>query len=190
MSKGDTRNKILDAAEKLFSRNGYDGTATRVIASEAGITEMTLFNHFPTKELLYKTVVKGRYLAVEIESVLSDLSYGDLEKDLQRISAKLIDNYLNNKYILMMRLKEKKRFQNDERFKLAKDPILRQIKPVFEAYSRQGIFYESSESVALLFIATLKGLFNVCLLDGKKQKDVQDLISQYVYTFCHGVIKN
>jgi AcrR family transcriptional regulator len=189
VAKQDTRNKILKAAETLFSKNGFDGTPTKRIASEAGITEMTLFNHFPSKELLYKTVVKERFLAVEIESVLSELSYDDLERDLKIISLKLIDNFLNNKYILMMRLKEKKSFQNDDRFKLEQDPILKQILPVFRKYDEKGLIESSGDSGALLFIAAIKGLFHVCLLDGKGESEIQEMIGSYVTTFCHGMVK-
>src|SRR6185295_6542252 len=48
--KADTREKILQAARRLFADNGYDGTTTRDIAQAAEIATGTLFNYFPTKE--------------------------------------------------------------------------------------------------------------------------------------------
>jgi AcrR family transcriptional regulator len=45
-----TRRRILDAARRLFARDGFDGSATRDLAREAGIAAGTLFNYFPTKE--------------------------------------------------------------------------------------------------------------------------------------------
>ena len=36
----------------LFAEHGYDATATAEIAEHAGVSEMTLFRHFPTKEAL------------------------------------------------------------------------------------------------------------------------------------------
>jgi len=44
--------KILQAAGKLFSRQGYYGTSTREIAGLAGVSENTLFRHFDNKENL------------------------------------------------------------------------------------------------------------------------------------------
>ncbi|HTX61163.1 MAG TPA: helix-turn-helix domain-containing protein, partial [Methanobacterium sp.] len=38
-----TEQKILKTALKLFSEKGYGGATTRVIAAEAGFTEMTLY---------------------------------------------------------------------------------------------------------------------------------------------------
>src|SRR3954452_20622076 len=45
-----TRRRILEAAQRLFARDGFDGTATRDLAREAGIAAGTLFNYFATKE--------------------------------------------------------------------------------------------------------------------------------------------
>lgn len=36
----------------MFAERGYDSTATAEIAERAGVSEMTLFRHFPTKEAL------------------------------------------------------------------------------------------------------------------------------------------
>ena len=43
---------VLDTALKLFVENGFHGTATSKIASEAGVANGTLFNYFKTKEEL------------------------------------------------------------------------------------------------------------------------------------------
>jgi AcrR family transcriptional regulator len=49
----ETRERILDAALRVYVQNGTRGATTRRIAESAGLTEVTLFRHFPTKaELL------------------------------------------------------------------------------------------------------------------------------------------
>ena len=53
----DTRNRILKAALELFSTHGYTAATTRQIAGLAGVTEVTLFRHFPAKEKLFEEVV-------------------------------------------------------------------------------------------------------------------------------------
>src|SRR5262245_15256264 len=49
-TKAKTREQILDAAQKLFTGQGFEGTTTRDIAREARIATGTLFNYFATKE--------------------------------------------------------------------------------------------------------------------------------------------
>lgn len=51
-----TANRILDAAEALFARNGYEATSLRDIAAEAGIQQPGLYKHFASKEDLYRQV--------------------------------------------------------------------------------------------------------------------------------------
>jgi AcrR family transcriptional regulator len=45
--------RILQAAGKLFARQGYHGTSTREIARLAGVSENTIFRHFENKEKLF-----------------------------------------------------------------------------------------------------------------------------------------
>ena len=47
-----TKERILAAAELVFSRDGFQGATTREIAREAGVNEVTLFRHFHSREQL------------------------------------------------------------------------------------------------------------------------------------------
>jgi AcrR family transcriptional regulator len=49
--------KIIEAATKLFARQGYHGTSTRQIAHLAGVGENTLFRQFNHKEDLFWSVL-------------------------------------------------------------------------------------------------------------------------------------
>lgn len=91
-SKGErTARRILDVAEDLFARQGYDGTSLRQIAEGVGIREPGLYNHFASKQALYEAVlfrglnpmaeVLARHLAsashlrdyTELPAVMTDL---------------------------------------------------------------------------------------------------------------------
>ncbi|WP_423461817.1 TetR/AcrR family transcriptional regulator [Promicromonospora sp. MS192] len=50
-----TRARILDAALDLFERQGYAATTVNQIADAAGVTPMTFFRHFPTKDAVLVT---------------------------------------------------------------------------------------------------------------------------------------
>ena len=45
-----TRTALLRAALELFDERGYDGTTAAAIADRAGVSEMTFFRHFPSKD--------------------------------------------------------------------------------------------------------------------------------------------
>jgi AcrR family transcriptional regulator len=57
------RNKILDAALRVFAEMGYRGATTRRIAQEADVNEVTLFRQFGSKDELIRAAVK--YAALE-----------------------------------------------------------------------------------------------------------------------------
>lgn len=46
----DTRERLQAAALELFGRDGYDGVTVEQIAAAAGVTPMTFFRHFATKD--------------------------------------------------------------------------------------------------------------------------------------------
>ena len=51
---------VLDAAARLFCRQGYEGTSVRDIARAAGMLPGSLYCHFPTKEdLLVAVYLRG-----------------------------------------------------------------------------------------------------------------------------------
>lgn len=190
MAKLDTRKKILEAAEELFSINGYNGVPTKKIASYAGVTEMTLFNHFKNKELLYKTVVKERFLELDVKSAITNLTYDDLESDLKKIAMKMIDIFMKNRNILMMRLKEKQSFLDDSNFNLDNDPMFLTIIPVFNIYEEKSMISGNGKENALIFIAAFKGICYVSVMEDKSIEYVTRLINNLIHVFCNGIISN
>ncbi|MFJ4595003.1 TetR/AcrR family transcriptional regulator [Kitasatospora sp. NPDC088861] len=50
--KAATREKIADAALRLFLERGYDAVGIRDVAAEADVAVTTLFSHFASKEAL------------------------------------------------------------------------------------------------------------------------------------------
>jgi AcrR family transcriptional regulator len=47
-----SRQKLLDAAMRVFAESGFRGATTRRIAEAAGVNEVTLFRHFKSKTAL------------------------------------------------------------------------------------------------------------------------------------------
>lgn len=51
--------RILAAAEALFSRDGFDAVSINAIADKAGVSKANVFHHFKTKNDLYLAVLKA-----------------------------------------------------------------------------------------------------------------------------------
>ena len=52
-----SRERILEAAARVYARHGFRGATTRRIAIEAGVNEVTLFRTFGSKSVLLEAVL-------------------------------------------------------------------------------------------------------------------------------------
>jgi AcrR family transcriptional regulator len=64
--KNPTQDRILDAAVQLFSRQGFTGSSTHEIARLAGVSEVTVFRHFPRKRDLFWAATESRLRRLRI----------------------------------------------------------------------------------------------------------------------------
>lgn len=68
-----TRERILEAAEEVFVRFGYEGARMDQIAEVAGVRKANIYYYFDGKEQLYRALVE-RILEVLIEDIRTYLS--------------------------------------------------------------------------------------------------------------------
>lgn len=57
LTADERRQSILDAALRIFSRDGYDGATVAEIAGEARIAEALIYRHFSSKEALFQALI-------------------------------------------------------------------------------------------------------------------------------------
>lgn len=82
----DHRDKILRAAEALFSKQGFHGTGLRDIADRAEVSVGNIYNHFATKEALFEALLgqlEKEYLdpSTPLARALMDVEFpAELEK--------------------------------------------------------------------------------------------------------------
>ncbi len=69
------RAAILEAAQRLFMRNGYDGSSMDAIATEAGVSKLTVYSHFTDKETLFSFAVKSK-CQQQVPELLFELAEG------------------------------------------------------------------------------------------------------------------
>ena len=64
--------EILDVAEELFMKQGYNDTSTRQIAKILGITQPNIYYHFKNKENIYYQVMLR--LSTEVGASLTEIA--------------------------------------------------------------------------------------------------------------------
>jgi AcrR family transcriptional regulator len=81
-----TRARIREVANRLFMERGYDTVTVAEVAREAGVSSVTVFNHFPRKEDLFldrtvdavellRAAVRDRPHGTDVLTSLHDASF-------------------------------------------------------------------------------------------------------------------
>jgi len=55
--------RVLAAAKKHFTEHGYGGASIDAIAAESGVSKVTIYSYFPTKEALFQAGINSRVKA-------------------------------------------------------------------------------------------------------------------------------
>ncbi len=131
-----TKAKILDAAIKLFARNGYDRVGIRQIAKEAGINSSMISYYFASKENLYKTVL-SLYLD-EFKEMVLNLSIDD-EKEFIKSFIKAHIAILKKRGKDVALIMAREHMDDQGRFKEFFSELLGEIRARLEHVFRKGI---------------------------------------------------
>jgi len=89
MEKTDKRTSILEAAEKLFSEFGYEGSSTRQIARESGANMAMINYYFGSKEGVFMEIMTKRI--TDFKDQLNLISQGT-ETGMEKL-LKVVDGY-------------------------------------------------------------------------------------------------
>lgn len=68
ISASATTRVILDAAQRLFLKAGYDGVNLEQVARAAGVSRQTVYNQFGSKDAVFQAVVKRHWETVRGET--------------------------------------------------------------------------------------------------------------------------
>jgi AcrR family transcriptional regulator len=69
----ERRQAILEAALRVWSKRGFDGTSVAEVAREAGLTKGTLYLYFPGKQALLEETLRRYSLRPDVEAGLARL---------------------------------------------------------------------------------------------------------------------
>ncbi len=158
MGTSTTREQLLKATLKLISEKGYLGATTREIAQEAGVTELTLFRHFGSKERLFEALLNSYTFLPMLRDLLPELTELSCEDALRLLATRFL-----------LSLKERKSM-------------------VKILYSEVNVYPEKVRKVYNTFIdevrATLAGYFNTLQQQGK----LRNISPEMAARVFHGLI--
>ena len=140
-----TRQRLLDAAARVFARNGLEGATTREIAREAQVNEVTLFRHFKTKDNLLSEVVRRTFDQQEETLAAPDpaapRAEGSLRASLRRFAQRYGELLESNLPFIRALIGEIHRYREHEIrvFKGIFAPLKAELLATVEAAQKRGL---------------------------------------------------
>ncbi|QIL90021.1 TetR/AcrR family transcriptional regulator [Microbulbifer harenosus] len=98
------RQAILDAAKHLFLTHGFTGTSMDAVASEAGVSKLTVYNHFSDKETLFTAAIEAKCVS-QMPVIMFNLEPGMPVADiLQKIGEAFLNMIYQEDSLNLVRL--------------------------------------------------------------------------------------
>jgi AcrR family transcriptional regulator len=82
----ETRDRILQAAEKMFALRGYEGTGVAEICSAAGVSKGAFYHHFTSKQAVFDTLLMEWLHGLDRGQIAVRQNAGDVPETLIRMS--------------------------------------------------------------------------------------------------------
>jgi AcrR family transcriptional regulator len=185
-----TPDAILSAAHDLFTRRGYHGTSMRAIAKEAGIALGGIYNHFESKESIFREILLAYHPYHEILPALANGSHTSLE-DLFREAARLIDQTLSERpEVFNLMFIEMVEFRGQHAPELL-ERILPEIGRTLERLNRSGDRLRPIPipMVWRIFIGTVLGYFVSKQAIGPlaPPEFTENALEHFIGVFLHGI---
>lgn len=164
-----TKERILEEALTLFSRQGYKATGVRQIAAAVGIRDASLYKHFKSKEDIFRGIMAlieehiggfspelglPRWEGESLDADTEPLVHLDLET-MKAISRKAFLFYLTDPYLSRFRrLAHLERYREPEiyrrYYKLFMEDAVSYLTRLFEVLMKRGTFRQGDPRGAAL----------------------------------------
>jgi AcrR family transcriptional regulator len=174
----DTRRKILDAAQEVFSQNGYHMATMDMIAEKAGVAKGTLYYNFPSKVSLFTEVIKEgfRYIGQR----LNDIAYSEYSPDRQVLNC--IDFFIdycveNSSFVNILFFELTGSI--DKEIRDVADGLIRELADIVANVMKEGMIYSVIRSMdadiaSYALLGAMQGVMGR-YVRGKEKPDVKKI---------------
>lgn len=172
--KIDKKQAILDAAEKLFSETGYEGTSTRHIAKEANANMAMINYYFSSKEGVFVEIMSERISSFSKQlKIINEDKITALEK-LHKVIEGYVNRIFSNITFYKMMHRELSLTQRPLIFDKIRDAITNNMQ-LIERIIMEGISGGSFNEIDVrMLIATIMGTITNIAISPTKISDQTD----------------
>ena len=193
--KDATKQKLLKATLKMISEKGYLGATTREIARQAGVTELTLFRHFGTKEQLFEELLQSYTFLPKLRELLPELDSLPYDEALTLVATRFLLTLKERKSMLKIFFSEIHLYP--DRIKRIYISFLDEMRSTlasyFAALQKKGVLRQvSAETAAAAFFGMLFNYFRseeIMKENGMTRQRMEKRVKEFVDIFIHGTLQ-
>lgn len=197
MKKIDTKKCLLEATLKLISEKGYRGATTRKIAQEAGVTELTLFRHFGSKEKLFKELLGSYTFLPRLKELLPKLDGLSSREALELIATRFLLTLKERKSMVRIIYSEYTTYPENIREVYNKFVLEMRttLAAYFEGLQKRGVLRKniSPAMTARMFLWIIFSYFRseeIMQSSGMKKTAMEKQIREMIDIFMSGTVNN
>ncbi|HEY3945013.1 MAG TPA: TetR/AcrR family transcriptional regulator [Solirubrobacteraceae bacterium] len=189
----EKRRVILDAAVRVFARQGFHTSRVSDIADQAGVAYGLVYHYFPSKEAILDTLFLERWEFMLQAIAEADAVHGAAREKLRAIAAFIVDSYRHDPELMKVIIVEVTRAANTfGRTHLEKiRDAYRLIAEIVARAQREGAFRSEvpPEFAALAFYGLVEQVLTGWIFDSAPVGDDQFEMSKrmIVETICRGL---
>ncbi len=187
--------ELLQAALKVVSEKGYLGATTREIARQAGVTELTLFRHFGSKEKLFGGLLETHTFLPKLKELLAELESLSYEEALRLIATRFLLSLKERKSMIKIMHSEINLYPEKIRkvYTTTIEDMRITLAQYFASLRKQGTLRQVSPSIAArMFLGMFFSYFRAEeIMQGKditKNGQMERHVRGFVDIFVHGTL--
>ncbi len=196
MKTTNTKEQLLKATLKLISEKGYLGATTREISQEAGVTELTLFRHFGSKERLFEELLNSYSFLPQLKELLPELDDLPFEQSLELLAMRYLMALKERKAMIRILYSEVTIYPEKIRevYNRFIDEMRATLAAYFERLQKGGMLRKtmSPEMAARVFLWILFSYFRseeIMRPAGMKKSAVGKHVQEIIDIFMHGTFE-
>ncbi|NOX19821.1 MAG: TetR/AcrR family transcriptional regulator [Nitrospirae bacterium] len=189
-----TREALLKAALELISRRGYLGATTKEIARKAGVTEITLFRHFGSKEQLFEQLLKEYSFLPKLRDLIPKVKRLSAEEALLGIGLAFLDTLKERERLVKIMLSEMNIYPDKVKVIYSRfiSELIDVLGKYFSELQKKGVLIKfDALTGARAFLGMIFSYFlSEVILQGRmiNSREQSRIVKTYVNIFLHGVV--
>ena len=180
----DSKSKILKAAKKLFSKNGFDGTSTREIVKDAGVNISLISYYFKSKENVLFSLFDNFIIEV---AIIDDKGNNiDIINEFSLIIIQIIKlRFEDPELVTILQQEIIMNSKRTKKFKQILLPTWIKVKTLLSNGRKEGLFKFRNVDTALSFVMAVASFprQNYLFIDFVEKKESENDITKEMLLF-------